>query len=366
MSASKDSQSSLQSVCSLGLCKQRRGRLRPVSGAYSDIGSVRNTNDDLVFAGGDCRLFVVLDGIGGQAGGGEASRIVLEQLRTSIESMCTAASVHPDQDLRLAVVNALKSATKAMLQVAEQQPRFDRMGTVFALAYVVDGVLLYTHVGDCRVYLVRRGKSRQLTADETYVQLMVDAGVIGPDEVPDHPMRNVILNAVGTREADGEPVVHSAMLLPEDKVLLTTDGVTDTLPDAEIVQILDQHANPQDAARALVQAALEAGSRDNASCVVVSLERAGEPDQTGHDELHFELTRLHDMLTEIDTVDEELQNDMARIADDIRQALNRSQTNELANLGGRLENRALEFEVTHPRLTAIVASITDMLSKIGI
>ena len=86
-----------------------------------------------------------------------------------------------------------------MIQVAERSPELDKMGTVFALAYIVDGTLLYTHVGDSRVYLIRNKHALQLTSDETYVQLMVDVGVIKPDDVPEHPMRNVVLNAVGTR-----------------------------------------------------------------------------------------------------------------------------------------------------------------------
>jgi protein phosphatase len=308
-----------------------------------------------------------LDGIGGHAGGCEASRIVLEQLRTNIESMCAATASQPDQDLRLAVSNALKFSTKSMLQFAVQKPDFDKMGTVFALAYVIDGMLLYTHVGDCRVYLVRRGKSRQLTSDETYVQLMVDAGVIGPDEVPDHPMRNVILNAVGTRSTDGDPVVHTVALLPEDTVLLTTDGVTDALSDEEMVSIIQGHPNPDEAAKALVRAAIDAGSRDNASCVVVAIDRVEETDPSkGQDDLHIELAKLHEMLSDVQTVDEELRSDMVRIAEDIRQALGKNEPKELSTLGKRLENRALEFEVSHPRLTAVVASITDMLSQIGI
>ena len=211
------STSSIRSLCSLGLCRKRKGPLRPRAGAHSDIG-LRKTNDDLVFSGNHCRLYVALDGIGGQAGGGEASRIVLEQLRSSIESMCESSDGHPVQHLKQAVSDAIVDARQEMLKVAQAAPEFDSMGTVFALAYIIDGTLLYTHVGDARVYLFRDGKTQQLTTDETYVQLMVDVGVIKPSDIPEHPMRNVVLNAVGTRADHPPTLVHSEPLRSGDAV----------------------------------------------------------------------------------------------------------------------------------------------------
>lgn len=359
------SPSAIRSLCSLGLCRGRKSRLRTRAGAHSDIG-LRETNDDLVFAGDHCRLYVALDGIGGHAGGGEASRIVLEQLRSSIESMCASAGAHADQDLSQAVTQAVVDAREEMLKVAKETPEYDSMGTVFALAYVVDETLLYTHVGDARVYLYREGKTRQLTTDQTYVQLMVDIGVIDPDEIAEHPMRNVILNAVGTRSGKTPALVHSKMLLPGDVVLLTTDGVSDKLSEEDLSHLLSVDKPSKVIAEAVVTAALEAGTNDNASCVVVRVDRTGDVAAHEHDELHAQLTKLHQMLENVEEVDNELRADLQKISEGIRKALRADGQTDLQRLRSELRERALEFEVSHPHLTNAVASIVNSLAGLGI
>lgn len=356
----------IQSVCSVGGCRKRKGPLTTRAGGCSEIGNVRQSNDDLVFASNDCRLCVVLDGVGGYAGGGEASLIVLEKLRSNIEAMCERNFDEASHGLETGVRKALKAATNSMLELANQQPDLEKMSTVFALAYVIDGMLLYTHVGDCRVYLIRSGEARQLTQDETFVQLLVDSATIKPEDIPSHPMKNVVLNAVGTRSVQYDPVVHSVMLLPGDTVVLTSDGVTDVLSNSRLVQADCGSDNPESRAASIVQAALDAGSRDNVSCVVVAIERAEEPDDNGRNELHFELARLHDLLANVDSVDGELRDEMRQVADDLRLALKQSQSNDVGDLSQKLQERALRLEAKHPRLVSLVSSIANLLSGMGI
>ena len=328
---------------------------------------LRETNDDLVFAGEHCRLYVALDGVGGYAGGGEASRIVLEQIRSSIESMCKSTSDQPDVDLKQAVATAISEASNRMIQVAKETPEYGKMGTVFALGYVVNDTLLYTRVGDARVYLVREGQAKQLTLDETYVQLMVDVGVIEPNEVEHHPLRNVVLNAVGTHPLEGPAKVYSTKLQPGDTVLLTTDGVSDKLSEEQLAALVSSDdVDPTATAKDIVQAALDAGTRDNASCVVVRIEQVEMPSDGSHEDLHAELTKLHDMLSNVDTIDDQLRSDMQQIATDIRHALGEEQPADLKGLTKDLNDRALAFEVSHPHLTNTIASIVNLLSRMGI
>lgn len=364
---SRANPSHISSVCSLGLCKERTGPLHTNAGAYSDKGTVRETNDDLVFASNECRLYVVLDGVGGYQGGGEASLIVLEQLRANIEGMCGATFREANQDLTIAVSHAIRAATQSMLELSVAIPDFARMSTVFALAYVIDGVLLFAHVGDCRVYLVRRGVARQLTKDETFVQTMLDAGVIQPDDVKEHPMRNVILNSVSTHPGNQLPAVHSVPLLPDDRVVLSSDGITDRLSGEQLVAAMDQGRNPAESAKSLVDAALEHGSRDNASCVVVHIAKGKDAQNScPRSELHYELSRLHELLCELPAVDDELRKEMNTVASDIRRALKHRKAKTLIPLGERLKERLLHFELSHPRLTAAVETITNALARFGI
>jgi len=356
----------IQSACSVGMCRTRKGPLKTSAGGHSDIGNVRISNDDLVFASNDCRLYVVLDGVGGHAGGGEASLIVLKKLRANIEAMCEQHSGEVNQGLEESVRNSMKAATRSMLALAHEYPNLARMSTVFALAYVVDGVLLYTHVGDCRIYLLRNGQARQLTNDETFVQMLVDSGQLRPEEAANHPMKNIVMNAVGTRSVQYDPVVKSVMLLPGDTIMLTTDGVTDALSNAELAKFTCGKDDPQEKAAAIVQAALDAGSRDNASCIVASVERASVSDSGGGDDLHFELAKLHDLLSHVESIDEGLRDEMAQVAEDLRIALRQSPPNELGDLKDRLHERALRLEAEHPHLMAAVSSITNILAGMGI
>lgn len=361
----QNSTSAFRSLCSLGHCPKRKGRLLPRAGAHSNIG-LRETNDDLVFAGDHCRLYIALDGIGGSAGGGEASRIVLEKLRSSVESMCESTAKRPDQGLKQAVATAIAEAHHEMLQLAKKTPAYESMGTVFALAYVFDDTLFYTHVGDARVYHFREGRTRQLTSDETYVQLMVDVGVIKPDDIPEHPMRNLILNAVGAKSSKPPSLVHSKRLLPGDVILLTTDGASDKLTENELTQLLTIDEHPRIIAESIVKAALEAGTNDNASCVVVRIDRAEEVHAEQHDEIHAELTKLHEMLGDVEDVDNGLRKEIIQITDEIRDALRADGQSELGQLQSRLHDQTLAFEVSHPNLTNIVATIVNLLSRIGI
>ena len=354
----------IQSACSVGMCKKRKGPLKTSAGGYSDIGTVRKTNDDLVFASNQCRLYVVLDGVGGYAGGGEASLIVLKKLRENIEAMCEQHSAEANQGLEESVRKALKAATNSMLTMADGHPNLSKMSTVFALAYIVDGVLLYTHVGDCRVYLIRNGQAKQLTNDETFVQMLVDSGQIKPEQATNHPMKNIVLNAVGTRSVQYDPTVHSTMLLPGDVVVLTSDGVTDSLSNSEIVKLASEKDAPERIASSIVHAAIEGGSRDNASCIVVDIDRG--PTADTDDQLHFELAKLHDLLSGVDSVNNELRNEMTQVAEDLRVALKKSESGDLGHLKDQLQERALQLEADHPHVMTAITSITNILSSMGI
>lgn len=361
-----DVDTKVRSMCTVGHCRQRRDALRTQAAGHSEIGTVRSSNDDLVFASQDCRLYIVLDGVGGYAGGSEASRILLEKLRASIERLCEKSLVEANRGLESGVRKALAEATAAMLRRAESIPNYAKMSTVFALGYVVNGVLLYTHVGDCRLYLVRDGVARQLTVDETFVQLMVDEGSLLPEDAARHPLRNLLLNSVGTNPAQPAPCINSVMLRPSDTLVFTTDGVSDYLDAKEISDLASQSTAPNERAKAIVHAALDAKSRDNVSCVVVDIERARH-EVTAETELQFELAKLHDMLSSMGDITPDMHADLIRVSDDIRRAIHQDEPqSEIADLRKQLKDHVIDFESKHPQLSSIINGIVDMLSGIGI
>ena len=358
-SASSPTGKALGRLCSLSLCRKRHRQLRATSGACSNIGRVRDSNDDLVFADDDCRVYMVLDGVSGRAGGGEAARILLDSLRTEIEARCQAST--GERDLQSAVEAAIVAAGKTIQEIADRHPSLSRMATVFALAFVADNTLYYTHIGDSRIYLVRDGMAKQLTMDDTFVQALLNAHAIDAGDVKKHPMRHVISDRVGADHPRKETMVQSEPLIPGDKVLLTTDGITDSLEPDVIERVLSENRNSEEAAQVLVDAALEHGSQDNASCVVVTVDTTSKQTIAGnHDELHGELTKLHEILSDMDGVDDDLRADLEQVAADIRSALGAS--SDVSHLRGRLKDRILGFELKHPHLTGVVASITDMLA----
>ena len=202
-------------------------------GAASHVGLVREHNEDAGFAGPYLQL--VADGVGGAAAGEVASA-------TTTYVVTALAMGRPDVD------------------GATLLARDDRVTLV--------------HVGDSRAYLLRDGELGRLSTDQTLVQLLVDRGDLRPEQVAAHPFRNVVLRSVNGDEPVA-PALEELDLSEGDRVLLCSDGLTDFVPEAEIVRALAV-ADQDDAARALVDLAIAAGGRDNVTCLVADLRHGPE------------------------------------------------------------------------------------------
>jgi len=227
----------------------------------SDVGRVRPHNEDSAFVGP--YVAVVADGVGGAAAGEiasattayAASAVALGRLGERPEEVLQDAYVAAANGVRLGV-----------------QRDLDRLGMATTLTMVVtDGRhVSLGHVGDSRGYLLHDGVLRQITADHTYVQHLVDTGQLSPDARSTHPWRNVVLRSVdGDPEGGGLDVVRLDMVLG-DRLLLCSDGLTDLVDDARIAAVMTTE-DPESAAATLTQLALDAGGRDNITCVVLEL-----------------------------------------------------------------------------------------------
>ena len=229
----------------------------------SDLGLVRTNNEDSVYAGP--RLLAIADGMGGHAAGEVASKIVI----STLESLDEDRRI---EDLMGELRESVAEANHRISQAVAQSKDLDGMGTTLtALRFVVGGQVGLVHVGDSRAYLLRGGQLTQITHDDTYVQYLVDAGKLTPDEAKDHPRKSVILRALlGT---DVEPDVSIREARAGDRYVLCSDGLSDVVSTETIADTL-QIEDPQEAADRLVELALRGGGPDNVTVIVADVVNA--------------------------------------------------------------------------------------------
>ncbi len=235
--------------------------------AKSDVGMVRSANEDSGFAGR--ALLAVADGMGGHAAGELASSAAIATL-AELDSEDLGSG-----DLLTALDDAVLTSAERIGQYIEADPSRSGMGTTLTAILWQAGRLAVIHVGDSRAYLLRDGELSQITHDHTYVQSLIDAGRITPDEARRHPKRNLLLRAIdGTQLPEGESSVREAQA--GDRYLLCSDGLSGVVDDAQITEVLRTVPDPTAAVTALVDLALEAGAPDNVTAVVADVIEADD------------------------------------------------------------------------------------------
>jgi protein phosphatase len=215
-------------------------------------------------------LMIVADGMGGVAGGQEASAMAVR----TVESFVLEAIqwfIHQEDceenSLADELRQALQRADRDIVTRAENESRLYGMGTTLTMAYSVGTDLFVVHAGDSRAYLYRGDKLERITSDHTLVQLLVDHGAITPEDARDHPRRHVITNVVGGPSEGVQVDIQRKQLEDGDFVLLCTDGLTEHLSDEEITRILGQSQGPEEAVRLLMDAVLATPAKDNITIV---------------------------------------------------------------------------------------------------
>ncbi|MGP4088725.1 MerR family transcriptional regulator [Streptomyces sp. KR55] len=228
--------------------------------AHSDPGLVRPANQDTAYAG--TRLLAVADGYG--PAGGPASTAVVEALKVLEEAEEVPAG---------SVLNLLESAVRDASLAVHDVSAAEEAGTTLTAMLWTGSRLALVHIGDSRAYLLRDGGLFRIIHDHTVVQSMIDEGRLTPEEATTHPQRALLLKSLtGTAPATPDLRLHDAH--PADRYLLCSDGLSTVVPEARIRQLLAIAPTPDEAVRALVGAANEAGGPDNVSCVVADVVEA--------------------------------------------------------------------------------------------
>lgn len=256
-------------------------RLR--SAARTDVGRIRENNEDSVrlWASDRYALAIVADGMGGAAAGEEASRIAVE----AVEARLVTAE-HRDRDFLETVTDAaildklqeaIRTGNASILQRVSQQPELKGMGTTATLAFVRAGRALIAHVGDSRAYLFdrRAGRIQQLTADHSYVDLLIAAGQLTEQQAAEHPLRNVLYRALGQNEQVEVDIYDAVRLRPGDRLILCSDGLTRHVRPEEIGGVAALTSEPDALCAALIAKANERGGEDNISVIVIALDGSG-------------------------------------------------------------------------------------------
>jgi protein phosphatase len=223
-------------------------------------------------------LMVVADGMGGRRAGERASALAIDTIEEfSLNTLKWFFHLRgPEEKNVLGEFQAaLRQADLRVSEEADEHPELSGMGTTLTMAYALNAELYVVHVGDSRCYLFRKGELGQLTQDHTVVAELVRQGQLAPEEATGHRLRHIITNVVGGDKPGVRVEVQKLGLEPDDVVLLCTDGLTQTLPDDRIADILRVETNPEEACKRLVAAANEARARDNVSVIVARFASPG-------------------------------------------------------------------------------------------
>jgi serine/threonine protein phosphatase PrpC len=241
-------------------------KTRLKSAAASDPGRARHNNEDAFHSDADRGIFLVVDGIGGHAAGEHAAAIAVERVRARLERQTGTA----EQRVR----EAITMANNEILHAAQGNPEWAGMACVLTLVVLDNGSAVVGHVGDSRLYLIRRGEIRKITHDHSPVGEREDRLELSESEAMRHPRRNEVYRDVGSEEHAPDDAdfieIQRIPFEPDSALLLCSDGLSDQVASDEIRASVERHAGAPDAAvRELIATANHAGGKDNVTVLLV-------------------------------------------------------------------------------------------------
>jgi PPM family protein phosphatase len=231
----------------------------------TDKGMVRSANQDAYHIDPDGRFFIVADGMGGHAGGEEASRIAIETAQTYLNN-----NWETEPDTKNLLAQALIASNDAIVADQEMNAQRADMGTTIVTILFRDDLVWSAHVGDSRLYRLRGSKLDLITEDDTWVARAMKLGQLNAEEAKVHPLRHVLSHCLGRRDLR-QINIQTQSINPGDRVLLCSDGLTEEVPHDEIAIHLQAETNEL-AAQALIDAAKQHGGSDNITVIIATMQ----------------------------------------------------------------------------------------------
>jgi serine/threonine protein phosphatase PrpC len=252
-----------------------RGKIRSVG--LSDVGRVREHNEDTIGVDGDIGLMVLADGMGGYNAGEVASGIAVKTIMSLVKESVAQGDMHTtDADSGLSrpsivLRDAIIRANKIIFQTAKTQPQCEGMGTTIVACLFADNKVSVAHVGDSRVYRLRANHFEQLTLDHSLLQELVDRGFYSQAEAARATNKNYVTRALGV-EPTVDVEIHEHVAQKGDVYVLCSDGLSDMVEDDDIhLTISTFSANLETVAKQLIQLSNDNGGRDNVSLILAQV-----------------------------------------------------------------------------------------------
>lgn len=241
----------------------------------TDIGLVREHNEDAWAAYSSQGLFLLADGMGGHSAGEVASREAIEYFLMLFESWIPSKNISA-HEVKTFFEQALIKVNLRIYEEGQQDEELKGMGTTLCILYFYQNAAILTHVGDSRIYRLRASDLQQLTEDHSLVSEMLAIGAMRPEESETFPYKHILTRAIGTH-TKVEPTITVTDVESNDLFMLCSDGLTNYVTQEQIAQVLQQNISLTYKGQALIDLANEQGGADNISVVLVGVASDHDP-----------------------------------------------------------------------------------------
>ena len=236
--------------------------------AKTDVGKAREMNQDyysIPSSENDLQLYILADGMGGYNGGEIASKLAAETTKNYIQNNFGKIEHNKESILKL-VKDAMEYANIVVYEESKKDENLQGMGTTLDVCFIYNNKIYIGHVGDSRIYLVKKDIARKITKDHSYVQQLVEDKKITRKEAEHHPKKNMLLKALGCTSYV-EPDIRARNLEKDDVLLMCSDGLTNMVEESKIYEVVRE--NKEKAPEILINLANNAGGYDNITVITI-------------------------------------------------------------------------------------------------